>query len=252
MISKIRNNLWQVGGQGFTDMSDAGVFLVRFGDKAALIDSGSGRQIDRLKSNINRCLEPGVKLEYLLLTHCHYDHVAGASAIRDEYGCLIVAHALDAVYLETGQDRVTGAQWHCGSLTPFNIDIKLTGPQSDIVVGNGVITAIHSPGHSPGSLVFTTRIDNELILFGQDVHGPLHSDLLSDEKQYLESLARLLELDADVLLESHFGVIEPKEEVRAFIEYWKSPIGVSHYAVLYAPDDWDDRRKKPDKDETPD
>lgn len=245
---KIRNNLWQVGGTGITVMSDAGVFLLRFGPKAALIDAGSGLAHDELKRNIDNCLKPDCQLEYLFLTHCHYDHSGGANAIRADYGCRIVAHELDAVYLENADQRVTGVPFYGGRVDPLPVDIKWKGNKESFRVGESLLNAIHCPGHSPGSAVYTTEIDGELILFGSDVHGPLHKDFLSNEQDYLDSLTKLLELGADVLLESHFGVIEPKEEVEAFIEYWRSPIGVSHYAVLYAPDDWDIRRKKPKTD----
>ena len=236
MTIKIRNNLWQVGGMELTDPSDAGVYLVRFGDKAALIDAGSGRGHSQLVRNIDECLESNTQLEYLLLTHCHFDHTGGARAVRDTYGCRIVAHELDAVYLESGDNRVTGTAMYGASIEPFSVDIRLQGKESTLSIGTGTVRAIHCPGHSPGSVVYTTEIDGELILFGQDVHGPIHSELLSDEEQYLASLARLEDLDADILLEGHFGIIESKKEVREFIEYWRSPVGVSHYAILYAPD----------------
>ncbi|AFM24307.1 MBL fold metallo-hydrolase [Desulfomonile tiedjei] len=244
MSIKVRNNLWQVGGMELTDPSDAGIFLVRFGDKAALIDAGSGRGHSKLRKNIAECLESNAQIEYLLLTHCHFDHAGGAKAIRDEYGCKIVAHELDAIYLQTGDNHVTGAAWYGACLEPLTVDIRLQDQESTLSIGNGTVTAIHCPGHSPGSVAYTTEIDGQLILFGQDIHGPLHSELLSNEEQYVNSLTRLLRLQADVLLESHFGVIEPKEEVRAFIEYWRSPLGVSNYAILYAPDDWETRQKE--------
>ena len=66
--------------------------------------------------------------------------------------------------------------------------------------------------------MYTTDIDDELVLFGQDVHGPIHPALLSDEKQYQASLAKLLALDADLLLEGHFGIFRTKEKVREFIQ----------------------------------
>jgi glyoxylase-like metal-dependent hydrolase (beta-lactamase superfamily II) len=238
MTTTIKDNLWQVGGAGLTDPSDAAVYLVRFGDKAALIDAGTGRAHGQLVKNIGECLGPNVQLEYLLLTHCHFDHTGGASAVREEYGCQIVAHELDAVYLESGDNRVTGAFWYEADLEPFNVDIKLQGKHTTLSIGTGTVTAIHCPGHSPGSVAYTTNIDGELVLFGQDIHGPIHPELLSNEQQYLDSLGELLALQADLLLEGHFGVIEPKQEVRGFIEYWRSPVGVSHYAILYAPPDW--------------
>ncbi len=223
MSVRIRNNLWQVGGTGLTDPSDAASYLLRFGDKAVLIDAGSGRGQAQLIKNIAECLEPDAQLEYLLLTHCHFDHTGGANAVREEYGCRIVAHELDATYLESGDNRVTAAALYGARLRPFSIDIKLQGQESKLAIGDGAVTAIHCPGHSPGSVVYTTDIDGQLVLFGQDAHGPIHSEFLSDEKQYLDSLARLLSLEADLLLEGHFGVIETKQEVREFIESCITP-----------------------------
>jgi hypothetical protein len=42
--------------------------------------------------------------------------------------------------------------------------------------------------------------------------GPSHSDLPSDEQQYLASPAILINLKADLPLEGHFGVIETQPE----------------------------------------
>lgn len=223
MSIRIKDNLWQVGGRGLTDPADAAAYLVRFGDKAALIDAGSGRDHPQLIKNIAECLTSDVQLEYLLLTHCHFDHTGGARAVRDKYGCRIAAHELDAIYLESGDNRVTAAAWYGASLEPFAVDIKLKGQETTLAIGSGRVKAIHCPGHSPGSVVYTTDIDGQLILFGQDVHGPIHSELLSDEKRYLDSLDKLLDLQADLLLEGHFGIIETQQEVREFIQSCITP-----------------------------
>lgn len=223
MSIRIRDNLWQVGGTDLTDPMDAAVYLVRFGDKAALIDAGTGRGIDELCKNIDNCLGPDVQLQYLLLTHCHFDHAGGAQAVRDAYGCKIVAHELDAVHLASGNALVTAAASYGAEFEPLSVDIRLQGQESTITVGAGSVKAMHCPGHSPGSVVYTTEIDGQLVLFGQDLQGPIRSEWLSDEDLYLDSLTRVLDLDADLLLEGHFGIYEPKSEVRAFIENCKSP-----------------------------
>lgn len=218
MSKRIKDNLWQVGGGGLTDPADAAIYLIRFDDKAALIDAGCGDGHSRLKRHIADCLPPGVQIEYLLLTHCHFDHTGGAQAVRNDFGCRVVAHELDAVYLEAGDPDVTAASWYGAPFEPLAIDIKLRGEQTTLQIGNGRVTAIHWPGHSPGSVVYTTEIDGQLVLFGQDVHGPIHPALLSDEEQYQASLAKLLDLEADLLLEGHYGIIWTKEDVREFIE----------------------------------
>ncbi len=218
MSKKIKDNLWQVGGGGLTDQADAAIYLIRFGNKAALVDAGTGNGHARLKKQISQCLPADVAIEYLLLTHCHFDHTGGAEAVRRDFGCRIVAHELDALYLEAGDPEVTAASWYGARLEPLDIDIKLRGQESTLEVGTGSVTAIHWPGHSPGSVVYTARLEDQLVLFGQDVHGPIHPALLSNAQQYQASLATLRDLEADILLEGHYGIIWTKDDVREFIE----------------------------------
>jgi glyoxylase-like metal-dependent hydrolase (beta-lactamase superfamily II) len=211
------NDLWQVGGGGLSSPADAAVYLVRFGGNAALIDAGTGEGHSRLKKNISECLGREGRLDYVLLTHCHFDHTGGAEPIRRDFGSRIVAHELDAVFLESGDPDVTAASWYGAEPAPLAVDVKLRGEESTLALGAGSITAIHWPGHSPGSVVYTIQLGRELVLFGQDVHGPIKPALLSNAERYQASLAKLLDLDADILLEGHFGVFRGKEDVREFI-----------------------------------
>ncbi len=84
-------------------------------------------------------------------------------------------------------------------------------------VGGTELKAIHWPGHSPGSIILVIEKDGKKIVFGQDVHGQLHPSLLSNREDYLISLNMLMELDADILCEGHYGVIKGKEKVKRFI-----------------------------------
>ena len=217
MVTEILENLWQVGGGDITGVGDAAVYLVRFGDRAALIDAGTGSRHTALRGNIAECLPAEVILEYLFLTHCHFDHTGGAEAVRKAFGCKIVAHELDAVYLESGDSEVTAASWYGTRMQPLAVDARLKGAENTIEIGNGQMTALHWPGHSPGSMVLTTRLAGQLVLFGQDVHGPIHPSLLSDMSAYQVSLQKLLDLDADLLLEGHYGVFQGKGPIRDFI-----------------------------------
>ena len=215
---KIMKNLWQVGGAEFTTVEDAAIYLVRFGDKAVLIDSGCGQAHAILVDNISQVLPPEVAIEYLFLTHCHYDHTGGAAAVRDQYRCRIVAHELDAAYLEDGDSTVTAATWYGCRMNPLKIDHKIKNAKETFQVGSGELTAYHCPGHSPGSVVYLAELDSERILFGQDVHGPLDASFLSNRDDYKCSLKFMIELKADILCGGHFGIYRGNEEVGRFIE----------------------------------
>lgn len=214
---QITENVWQVGGSGLTAPEDAAIYLIRFGDAAALIDAGCGGGTHALFTQIAKAIPEKVPITHLLLTHCHFDHTGGAEAVRIHCGCKVTAHRLDAVFLEKGDSDVTAASWYGSRMQPLPIDHQINGPRETIQVGSGEITAYHCPGHSPGSVVYLAEVDGRRVLFGQDIHGPLHPDLLSDRSDYLRSLGFIMELNADILCEGHFGVFREREEIKRFI-----------------------------------
>ncbi len=215
---KITNEIYQIGGGGFTSHEDAAVYLINFDSHAAIVDAGCGYSVEMLLKNMASCGVKPEQVEYLLITHCHFDHTGGAKALSETIQCKIVAHELDAQYLEEGNDTVTAASWYNSTIQPFHVDIKISGSRKNINLGDRTIEAIHIPGHSPGSVAYFTESDGSKVLFGQDVHGPLDQSLLSNREDYMKSLKLLLELDADILCEGHFGVYKDKDEVKKFIK----------------------------------
>jgi glyoxylase-like metal-dependent hydrolase (beta-lactamase superfamily II) len=213
----ITREIFQVGGGRLTSSEDAAVYLINFNGQAALVDAGCGGAQDRLLANIRECGVAPEQINYLLITHCHYDHTGGAQALKNLLHCEVVAHELEAPYLEQGDNVVTAANWYGASLHPMKVDRKISGSREDIILGDRAITAIHTPGHSPGSMVYLTESEGLKVLFAQDVHGPLHPDLKSDRGDYRRSLEVLLALDADILCEGHFGVYRGKKKVADFI-----------------------------------
>jgi glyoxylase-like metal-dependent hydrolase (beta-lactamase superfamily II) len=214
---KITSEIFEVGGGRLTSSEDAAIYLIKFGPEAALVDAGCGHATGRLFENIAKCGVDPQEIKYLLITHCHYDHTGGAAAVKKRTGAEIIAHRLDAAFLESGDNTVTAAGWYGEEITPFKVDRKLAGSSEEITLGGRKIEAIHIPGHSPGSVVFLTESDGLKVLFAQDVHGPLDSSFLSNPADYQKSLKTLLDIGADILCEGHFGVYRSKTEAARFI-----------------------------------
>jgi glyoxylase-like metal-dependent hydrolase (beta-lactamase superfamily II) len=222
---QITKEIFQVGGSVLTSPEDAAIYLINFDGHAALVDSGCGNRQNRLLTNIQACGVKHEQIEYLLITHCHFDHTGGAKALKDLLHCRIVAHELEAAFLEKGDNVVTAAKWYGAKIQPFCVDLKIPRGQEEISLGGRIIKAIHTPGHSPGSMVFLTESEGMKVLFGQDVHGPIHPDLKSNAKDYQRSLELLVSLEADILCEGHYGIYRGKQKVADFIKQFmvKSP-----------------------------
>lgn len=215
---EIINGVYLIGGPNVTQADDAAVYLIDFAGELVLIDAGAGGSSSQLVRNIEMLgLDPKA-LSCVILTHCHIDHIGSASFFRDQYGAKIVIHERDAKALETGDSVRTAANWYGTTFPPAKIDRKLTGAQETLTFGSEELHCLHTPGHTPGSIALYLDREGKRVLFGQDIHGPFHKAFGSDISAWKKSMQTLLALDADILCEGHFGIYQPKDKVRAYIE----------------------------------
>jgi hydroxyacylglutathione hydrolase len=109
--------------------------------------------------------ERGAKVDFLLLTHQHFDHVLDAAEVQANHGCRVIAFTdlSRDLTLERLYGAVTGSPF---SVPAFTVDVHLQG--KDSVEAAGVTWRIyHVPGHSPDSICFHWESEN--LLFGGDV-----------------------------------------------------------------------------------
>ena len=88
----ITKEIFQIGGSGFTTPEDAAAYLIHVDGRAAIVDAGCGNATDGLLENIRRCNVPDAVIDYLLITHCHFDHTGGAAALKKRLNLKLVAH----------------------------------------------------------------------------------------------------------------------------------------------------------------
>ena len=126
--------------------------------RAAIVDAPLGCMGDW----IELIREKGFKVEQLLLTHSHLDHIADAKQLKQELGVTIWIHAADAPNLEKpGSDRLP----LFFSVSGVRPDGYLTEGQH-IQVGELSLEVIHTPGHTPGGVSF--HLAKEKLLFSGD------------------------------------------------------------------------------------
>ncbi len=114
--------------------------------------------------------DEGWKVTHILLTHAHFDHVGGLTALKEATGAPIFIHP-DAVDMLKNAPQAA-SMWGMHVAEPPAPDEMLEADQT-IVVGNLSFNVLLTPGHAPGHVSFylpehDTLFDGD-VLFQQGI-----------------------------------------------------------------------------------
>jgi len=166
------------------------------GHVPTLIDAGTGEP--RHLEALERALD-GARLAQVLVTHSHVDHASGAPAIAER-----MPHVRFLKMPWPDHD----ASWH--------VRWEPLKDGESIAAGDSVLTAVHTPGHSPDHLCLWDAGDRQLFCGDLAWKGstvvipPSHG---GDVAEYLASLERVIQLGPDVMLPAHGDVIDKPIEL---------------------------------------
>ena len=167
--------------------------LTEDGQTAIVIDPSQPRVESEL---IKRRLTPA----YVLLTHCHFDHVGGVTALQ-ESGSKVLCSAEEKTLVGTSADlfEMFGAP-----RTAYKVDETFADGEEKIL--NGIsVKAIVTPGHTAGSCcyLFTDKEGGRYLFTGDTLFaGSIgRTDFpTGNVPQMRASLKRLSALDGDMPL----------------------------------------------------
>lgn len=204
--------LWQVlsGRSNSFLISTAGGISI-------LVDTGLSSARGRLLRNMRNT--GIVKLDYLLLTHTHFDHCRNASFLKDKYGCKILVHHSEAPFTTKGYTTIPGGtnpftrlisplgkaigkRWF--GYQPFVPDILLDQSTSNLFDAHD-LKIVETPGHCSGSVSLFLR--NEIAIVGDGLFGVFPDKVLSpfadDKRELIKSWKRMLDSGCSLFLSGH-------------------------------------------------
>jgi glyoxylase-like metal-dependent hydrolase (beta-lactamase superfamily II) len=197
------------------------------GDAIALVDSGISASRERIEQELKTYLGDEASLDFILLTHAHYDHVGGIPYLRQLYpelevlGSPLTAEILvddDKVAEFYEQNRICAeaAKLDMGMekddwISSIRID-RIMGDGDAIDLGDDVeVKLIATPGHSDDCVAYFVQPDAALVCGeaggwygGRD---KVCASFESSYRDYVESLERLSSLEIKALGFPHGGAI---------------------------------------------
>jgi glyoxylase-like metal-dependent hydrolase (beta-lactamase superfamily II) len=199
----------------------ANVFLLVSSEGLTLVDCGVAGEAGKIASQITKAGYAITDLHQVIITHAHNDHTGNLGEIIRLSGAKVLAHQDEVPYLARTTKMLPGSRlqsflfWLSAKLmpgpSPVAVDIALE--DGEIVPGTGGFMAVHTPGHTPGSLclyhperhilICGDAIINKHPLTGKKGLRESEVTFSVNPAQMWESIRKLAGLEVDVLLSGH-------------------------------------------------
>jgi metallo-beta-lactamase class B len=203
---RIAPHIYYVGSKGLS------AYLITSSDGAVLIDGTVAENAALVEHNIEAVGAPLKSVKWILSDHAHSDHVGALAQIKRDTGARFAASAGDRAALERGAPRGDTDYDQTGfHFPPIKVD-RIVRDGDTIAVGDAVLTANLTAGHTPGCTSWSTTVRDGArrlrvvflcsitvagnILVGNRAYPAIAAD-------YEKTFAKLAKMRADIVLTTH-------------------------------------------------
>ena len=205
-------------------------YLYQEADRLTLIDTGLGRDAERILQEIAALGRKPQDLRQIVVTHSHADHTGSLAELVERTNAQVLAHELDApvvrgdvpepppVFMsEIEREFSERISSDVPPVTPARVDRELVDGD-EIDLGGGA-QVVHVPGHTAGSIA--VHVPKRRMLFlgdaaARDPEGRLLVGVFNvDTQQARLSFRKLAQLDFEVACFGHGAPLD-KDACLAF------------------------------------
>ena len=205
---RIHANTYLVGTCGISSI------LIVGSDGDVLIDGGPEQAADLIADNIRALGFRIQDVKFILHSHEHFDHVGGIAKLQRLSGATLVASAPAAKVFQTGAASADDPQAGLNKPFPPASVGRVIGDGGEVRLGNLMLTAIATPGHTPGALSWrwvscdggvcrTIVYADSLTPVSRDDYG--FSDHPAVVAAFRSSIAKIAASPCEILLTPHPG-----------------------------------------------
>ena len=177
-----------------------------------LIDGGPEAAADLIANNIRKLGFRLSDVKYILHSHEHFDHVGGVAELQRLSGAQVIASPAAAPVLASGTAGPGDPQQGINPSFPAARVDRIVHDGEQVRLGNTILTALATPGHTPGALTWhwgscQNGVCRQVVY--ADSLSPVSSKTyrFSDHPAYLAayrgSIAKVAALSCDILLTPH-------------------------------------------------
>lgn len=217
---KIYGNSYYVGVDGLSSV------LITSSKGHILIDGGLPQSAELIAKNIEQLGFSIKDVKWLLNSHSHFDHAGGLAALQRMSSAKLAASPDSAQAMKSGKVLANDPQAGYGDAMNFPAisNISIIGDGKSIEIGKNVVTAIYTPGHSPGGTSWSwpsCEADKCINIVFADSLNSVSDDVYkySAHPDYLASFQKSIEtvrnLKCDIIIGAHPGFSDLFEKAAA-------------------------------------
>ncbi len=229
-IKEVAENVILIDNALYAISQWGSVYLVNE-EKKALVDTGPTTSVNTVLDGITKVGVDPAEINYVIATHIHLDHTGGvgellkylpqAQVIVHHKGTrhLVNPERLMESFASTMGERMVKKT---GVMTPIDKErtIPVSGGEAFKLGKKQSLSVFHTPGHAPHQICIMESRNNGVFsgdaigisVAGGKVLMPATPPPAFDLELSLDSLEKLMELNADLIYFAHFGATDKVRE----------------------------------------